>query len=352
MQGLVPELEEFKPPSRKPWLILAILLIVGAALALRHVFRPFVCHTAEGKNRRSSGTLSGIGTNVPPLKRASAEAPSPGGKPATYPFAVTNPRTRPDTTAVPTAGQTAVNTAEWKRALEEAKAWEQQGDLQQARARYFWVLDQRPMQPELVAAAEAGLGRVHTALVFSPRSMPEKVEYVVKKGDFLQRIARNHGTTVELIEKSNGVRKGGMIRAGDVLKVLRASFSIHVSRRRNDLVLRMNGRFFKRYRVGTGRDDRTPRGTFVIASKDVDPVWWPQGREIPYGHPENILGTRWMALEATGETPKVKGYGIHGTWDESTIGKSETAGCIRLTNRDVEELFALVPLGTPVTIAD
>jgi lipoprotein-anchoring transpeptidase ErfK/SrfK len=59
-----------------------------------------------------------------------------------------------------------------------------------------------------------------------------------------------------------------------------------------------------------------------------------------------------MTLRATGSTPDVRGYGIHGTWDESTIGKSESAGCIRMKNRDVEELYVLLPPGTPVTIGE
>jgi lipoprotein-anchoring transpeptidase ErfK/SrfK len=48
----------------------------------------------------------------------------------------------------------------------------------------------------------------------------------------------------------------------------------------------------------------------------------------------------------------VKGYGIHGTWDKDSIGKAESAGCIRLRNEDVEELFLLVPVGTPVRIEE
>ena len=34
------------------------------------------------------------------------------------------------------------------------------------------------------------------------------------------------------------------------------------------------------------------------------------------------------------------------------IGKQVTAGCVRLTNADVEELFTIVPPGTEVTIVD
>jgi lipoprotein-anchoring transpeptidase ErfK/SrfK len=144
-----------------------------------------------------------------------------------------------------------------------------------------------------------------------------------------------------------------LIRAGDLLKIFTGKFAVAVSKSRNDLVLYMNGQFFKRYPVGTGQYGKTPTGTFKITERIKEPVWWrPDGKEIPYGDPQNILGTRWMTLRATGETPDVKGYGIHGTWDESSIGKAESAGCVRMKNGDVEELFALVPVGTTVTITD
>ena len=60
-----------------------------------------------------------------------------------------------------------------------------------------------------------------------------------------------------------------------------------------------------------------------------------------------MLGTRWM------EFKKLKGggmYGIHGTNEPHLIGLAVSHGCVRMRNRDVEELFELVPPGTKVTI--
>ncbi|MDA0991414.1 MAG: L,D-transpeptidase, partial [Verrucomicrobia bacterium] len=122
---------------------------------------------------------------------------------------------------------------------------------------------------------------------------------------------------------------------------------------RKDLVVYLDGKFFKRYGVGTGKYGKTPLGEFEIYDKITEPVWWrPDGKEIPFGDPLNILGTRWMAIRATGDTPQVRGYGIHGTWDDSSIGKAESAGCIRMRNSEVEELFDLLPYLTPVRIVD
>ncbi len=61
-----------------------------------------------------------------------------------------------------------------------------------------------------------------------------------------------------------------------------------------------------------------------------------------------------MRLEATGDTARVRGIGIHGTTDPASIGTSASDGCIRMLNQDVEEIFLMIPLNphVPVTIAD
>ena len=63
---------------------------------------------------------------------------------------------------------------------------------------------------------------------------------------------------------------------------------------------------------------------------------------IPAG-PDNPLGTRWIGLST-------KGYGIHGTNVEDSIGKAASHGCIRMHRTDLEELFAQVEVGDEVEI--
>ena len=66
---------------------------------------------------------------------------------------------------------------------------------------------------------------------------------------------------------------------------------------------------------------------------------------IPADSPDNILGSRWMGFD-------LPGYGIHGTTEPESIGKSCTQGCVRMLNSEVEELYDIVPVGTEVTILD
>ncbi len=221
-----------------------------------------------------------------------------------------------------------------------------------ARESYLAALAAAPPE-SLRAKLEEKLGLLNVELVTHPWPMPEKQDCVVREGDSIKALARKYGTTVELIVKANELKRPDVIRPGQRIKVFGAKMEIRVSKGRNDLLLTAGGRFFKRYRVGTGRYDKTPVGTFVISERIPEPPWWrDDGKIVPFGDKDNILGTRWMAIKATGNTPEIKGYGIHGTWDNASIGKAESAGCIRLSNADVEELFQLVPVGTPVSIEE
>jgi lipoprotein-anchoring transpeptidase ErfK/SrfK len=61
--------------------------------------------------------------------------------------------------------------------------------------------------------------------------------------------------------------------------------------------------------------------------------------------PNNPAGSYWIGLSA-------EGYGIHGTPNPSKVSKSESHGCVRLTNWDVDWLGANVKKGTQVGFVD
>lgn len=98
----------------------------------------------------------------------------------------------------------------------------------------------------------------------------------------------------------------------------------------------------RRYPVAVGGPATpTALGAYRIKVKVVNPTWYPKNRPpVPPG-PQNPVGTRWLGLDL----PEV---GLHGTNNPSSIGQAVSNGCIRLRNADVEELFWLVTVGTPV----
>lgn len=231
--------------------------------------------------------------------------------------------------------------------ISDAQAAIEAGQLADAKAMLDKLVATTP-DPDAVKL----LGQVNMQLLKSPLMMPGKEYYVIQSGDYLQKIAKNHGTTVTLLKQMNGMETD-VIRLGARLLVFNGNFTIRVSKRRNELDLLMDGKLFKRYSVGTGKFGKTPAVQFSIVDKIVEPPWTrpADNRQIEYGDPENVLGTRWMALKST-DHPELTGFGIHGTWERDSIGQQSSAGCIRMLNEDVEELFDLVPRKTTVIITE
>jgi lipoprotein-anchoring transpeptidase ErfK/SrfK len=125
---------------------------------------------------------------------------------------------------------------------------------------------------------------------------------------------------------------------------------ILINRSLNRLTWFDNGQM-RRFPVATGQAIYpTPAGEFHIIVKWVNPTWYPPTydawaaglKPVPPG-PDNPLGTRWMGLSSPG-------IGIHGTDEPTSIGYSESHGCIRMQVPDAEWLFNHVAVGTTVFI--
>jgi len=317
-------MSDFKGPVRWPWLLVVVLLIAIAVVGAK-----------LGMGRRE------VEASEPVRSVRSPEAPAVVSADVAGAATVTQ------------AGQESLQPpANLVESLLLGENLEKAGRFLEARDIYYGLYGSLLRSSER-AQVESRLGRINVLLVTTQRRMPEKLEYIVKTGDSLDRIAKQNNTTVELLQASNNISRPDRIRAGDVLRVFTGGIVVEISKSRNDMILRIGDRFFKRYQVGTGKFGKTPVGTFQITERIPEPTWWrPDGKAVKYGDPENILGTRWMTLRAIGETPDVRGYGIHGTWEPESIGKAESAGCIRMRNPEVEELFLLLPVGTKVTIVE
>jgi hypothetical protein len=118
---------------------------------------------------------------------------------------------------------------------------------------------------------------------------------------------------------------------------------IVVSLQDRRLALLEDGQVKKVYPVAVGKDSTpSPTGTFTIVNRVTDPTYYHEGKVIPPG-PANPVGNRWIGLSQ-------HGYGIHGTNAPHSIGKAASHGCIRMSRRDLEELFAQIRPGDTVEI--
>lgn len=204
-------------------------------------------------------------------------------------------------------------------------------------------LTNRPEVPHS-SQIQKKIWELNMRVLFSPSLTPDSFLYEVKFGDTLNSIAKKFNTTTDLIMRANNLSNTN-IKTGMRLKVQNSKFSISVDKSENTLALKANDQVIKIYNVATGSNNSTPIGVFKIVNKLINPPWYTEKGIIPSQSPENILGTRWLGLSATG-------YGIHGTTDPKTIGSQCTLGCVRMLNEEVEELYSIVPVGTEVTITD
>jgi len=196
----------------------------------------------------------------------------------------------------------------------------------------------------LISKAQKKLEDINIKILFSSVINKDSVRYEVKPNDTLSGIAQKFGTTVQLLKKSNNL-KNDLIVPGQFLKVIKAKFNILVDKSQNKLFLKKEGDIIKIYSISTGVNNSTPIGKFKIEEKLIKPPWYKEGVVIRPDSPDYELGEYWMGLS-------IKGYGIHGTNDTESIGKQITRGCIRMRNKDIKELYQIVPSRTEVVIVD
>jgi len=222
--------------------------------------------------------------------------------------------------------------------LKQIDAWIEEAryvEAQRALSEIYWS------HPEQRPAIRDRIEQNARTIYFSPQ--PHFLEpYVVQPGDLLQNIAPKYQISWRYLAELNR-SDPRRIRAGQKLKVIKGPFSAFVSLSEFELTIHCHGFFVKRYQVGTGRDGATPIGKFQVLDTIVAPQYTdPDGRVIAGGDPTNPLGTHWIDL---GDS-----YGIHGTIEPNSIGKSESRGCVRMRNEEVAEVFALLIKGSEVVI--
>jgi len=186
---------------------------------------------------------------------------------------------------------------------------------------------------------------------WSPEGPWQSTEVVVEPGDTLTAI-RKRVISVRpeleictgLIERAN--RTGRYLREDQVLRIPLDPVRTVVDLSARWLYYLHGGEVVLACPVAIGRvGNETTPGRYSVGEKSEEPSWFPTGQPVvPYGDPENPLGTRWIGLDGS------QGLGIHGTWEPDTIGSMASDGCIRLLNEQVEELFEVIPRGSEVEV--
>jgi len=176
--------------------------------------------------------------------------------------------------------------------------------------------------------------------------------YTVAKGDSLARIAqrfRKEGLTVEdgTIAVLNRIHNPNALQVGQKIKIPASPIFGVLEKRSFGLALYVGEHLLRLYWVGHGANDHTPLVEFTVGEKQPQPAWTsPDGQVYPYGHQKNILGEYFIKfLHDT-----YVGFGAHGTTLPGTICTMSSAGCIRMLDADIAELYKILPRGAKVVV--
>lgn len=234
----------------------------------------------------------------------------------------------------------------------------QQGKLLEARE----LLNRALADPQTSESDRDDLRRtlmsINEKLVFEPVLLhddPYMRAYTVKPGDALVKIISREGVAAEagFLEKINQVDPR-RLRPGQTIKIPTKVFHavVHKAAYRMDIYMGDPDKpedwmYVRSFPVGLGEYDSTPVGNWIVApgKKMVNPDWRnPRtGEYFAANDPNNPIGERWISLNGTDENTIARsGYGIHGTIQPQSIGKSMSMGCVRMLPDDVNLVYDML----------
>lgn len=192
---------------------------------------------------------------------------------------------------------------------------------------------------------------------------PYAMQYLIQPGEKLEGvngIERKYSLRVpsQLILRINNVPRAADLQAGQVVKLFKGPFHAIVTKSKYTMDVYLDDAFVRRYKVCIGAADTpSPEGFFHVTLRGKlsgnTPYTPPLSSGLPAkkimpGEPGYPLdaGGHWISLTGIAEKgtniPETAGYGIHGTNDPGSIGKMASHGCIRLGDKDIEEVFMLL----------
>lgn len=231
-----------------------------------------------------------------------------------------------------------------------------QTDPVAARLALTQLLDRREVTLAEMPATMAALRDLNATLFFSPIACagdPTICSYTVQPGDTLSKIAKKNAVQTDwrVIQRINGMKSEKSLRVGQKIKLPVGAFHAEVSKSNYEMRIYAGEGptrvLIAAYSVGLGELNSTPTGAFMVRpkSKLINPEWKnPRtGESFAPDDPKNPIGERWIGLIGVeAHNQGFKGYGIHGTIDQASIGAQASMGCLRMRDSDVSLVYELL----------
>ncbi len=200
--------------------------------------------------------------------------------------------------------------------------------------------------PRLTAAESARLtdllDQIAGTVIYSRSPNEFAHVHVVEAGETLETIAETNHVPWQLLARINGIRDPQNLQPGQQLKVVSGPFHAVVHLDDGELTLMVQDRYAGRFPIGIGQDHENLEGTYQVRDKLVNPTYYGREEVVDADDPRNPLGERWIGLGNQ--------IGIHGTNDPKHVGKTQPAGAICLGDRDIEDVYDILSVGSRVVI--
>jgi LysM repeat protein len=188
--------------------------------------------------------------------------------------------------------------------------------------------------------AEELLGNINVGELFSGSPGPNKTEYIVQRGDVLDRVATKTKSSAELIFRANNLSRI-ILQIGQRLIIPQVNFAIEAHLGPEKKLLLLNrGQFFKSYPIQDHRPlaKKTPE----IRTKVFERLAFKDSKRVTFGNKDYPGSVRSLSLVGQ---PNYTIYGKSGDASDKPDGSG-----IALSASDIEELHTLVSPGTPVIL--
>jgi LysM repeat protein len=349
-----------------PWAALVLLLAVGYGLSRLISGEPAAQALGDATAAETSANIAAAGVPAPrstrdltpptvlgnPRSAPQPQTTTPANPPAAPLATAQTPAAPPPTT--PSTPAPAANTT--SPALVQGMDLIADGRVIEGRAKLSQLLFNAPvtLAPRDEQAIRDTLASVNQKLVFSKEIVagdPLAESYVIQSGDLLARLAPRYKIPYQFVETINNT-DARKLMVGQKIKMIKGPFHVRVVKHdyRLDVFLRTaDGApvYVCSYPVGLGEGNSTPEGHWIIEpGRKVKNPAWADPRSTRYfqaDDPANPIGEYWLALKgADDKTANVRGYGIHGTIEPQSIGRQASMGCVRLRDKDIEQLFHML----------
>ena len=173
--------------------------------------------------------------------------------------------------------------------------------------------------------------------------------HTVQTGETLAQIAARYAITPEYIARVNGIESTTRLTPGQQLKVVTGPFRAELSRTNREITIFVGSYYAGRFSAGVGRDLPLGEMALEVAEKSGARPYHDRdsSHQTVAGDPSNPYGNYWIGLRVPGAAvnPRV---GLHSTGDR--VEASDTRGCISLSERDADDLQAILSIGSRFTI--